>query len=143
MKKIYLLLFCLYLTPALAEDMAAASDFMAYTLADQHGKEHALQPETRTVIMSFDMKLSKGIHEWLSTKDADYLSEHQIPKPSSSPKRKSSGKRSTKPNWEAATIAGILKNETYILTSLDLQIHQTVLYPALPLEVQSQLMKEQ
>ena len=77
MKKICLLLFCLCLTPALAEEVNAPTDFLAYTLADQHGEEHALQPETRTVIMSFDMKLSKGIHEWLATKDADYLATHQ------------------------------------------------------------------
>jgi hypothetical protein len=77
MKKIWLLLICLCLTPARAEEVSSPADFPAYTLADQHGKEHVLQPETRTVIMSFDMTLSKGINEWLSKKDADYLAEHQ------------------------------------------------------------------
>lgn len=77
MKKICLLLACLCLTPALAEKVSPPVDFPAYTLADQHGKERVLQPETRTVIMSFDMNLSKGIHEWLAKKDPDYLAQHR------------------------------------------------------------------
>lgn len=51
--------------------------FSGYTLEDAHGVKHSLKPETKLVLMSFNMELSKGIHKWLSEKDADFLGKNK------------------------------------------------------------------
>jgi hypothetical protein len=36
-----------------------------------------LKPDTKYVIVSFEMELSKGIHNWLAEKETDYLAKHK------------------------------------------------------------------
>ncbi|MGR3176574.1 MAG: hypothetical protein ACUZ8E_00780 [Candidatus Anammoxibacter sp.] len=50
------------------------NDYMeAYTLEDQHGTLRTLQKDTETIILSFDMKLSKTFHKWLKDEESNYL----------------------------------------------------------------------
>ena len=54
-----------------------ASSLSSYVFEDPHGEEKTIRPDTRLVLMSFDMELSKGIHKFLEKKDANYLKEHR------------------------------------------------------------------
>lgn len=49
----------------------------AYTIEDQHGTLRTLNKDTKEVIISFDMKLSKKFHKWLNDKESTYLSRNK------------------------------------------------------------------
>ena len=73
--------FLLYpCTSVLAEEVqkpiAAGDKFQGYALEDQHGVKHDLGADTRLVLVSFDMDLSKSVHAWLSTKEPNFLEQH-------------------------------------------------------------------
>lgn len=57
--------------------VAVGDTFKPYTLEDPHGTLHTMRADTKLVIMSFEMELSKGIHAWLETKDADFLEKNK------------------------------------------------------------------
>lgn len=74
---------------AIAEDRAMANadgsapvsvgaKFPELTLEDQHGTKKSLVPETKTVLISSNMELSKSIHAWLKDKPATYLEDNNI-----------------------------------------------------------------
>ena len=50
--------------------------FKPYTFENPHEEKHTLKPETKLVIMSFEMEISKGIHTWLEKKEPDFLAKH-------------------------------------------------------------------
>lgn len=62
---------------ALSLGAGETAPFTPYDLQDQHGNEHHLKPETRIVVMAFEMSLAKKIHTWLATKEPDYLASRQ------------------------------------------------------------------
>lgn len=76
------LLINLIAQPAFAEKEKAApvlsvgEKFPDYNFQDPHEKPITIAPDTRLLLLSFEMELSKGIHTWLSEKDKNYLSKH-------------------------------------------------------------------
>ncbi len=68
-----------------AEDQVAAKPleykvgdlFEPYKLQTQHKKPHTMSPETKVIVLSFEMSLSKKVHQALDSKDKDYLKNHQ------------------------------------------------------------------
>ena len=85
MHKIKLVLFLCFLIQSayciseeqLNTPLKVGDAFKAYELEDPHHVKHALKPETRLIIMSFEMDLSKSIHGWLEKKGADFLSKNK------------------------------------------------------------------
>ena len=79
---IFSLLLCFTAHPARAEEEKAApvlsvgQKFPDYNFQDPHEKPMTIAPETKLLLLSFEMELSKGIHTWLSEKDKNYLSQH-------------------------------------------------------------------
>lgn len=61
-----------------AEPIGIGSTLPTYTLPDQFDKEHTLQPETRAVVLSFEMDVSKMINAYLTSKGEDVFAEHNI-----------------------------------------------------------------
>lgn len=47
-----------------------------YEFEDQHGEKKTISAETKLLLMSFEMDLSKQIHEFLQNKEPDYLEKH-------------------------------------------------------------------
>ena len=59
-------------------DLIKVNDvFETYSLEDQFGEIQTLRKDTKTVIASFDMKLSKSFHKWLKLKDDSYLDDNK------------------------------------------------------------------
>lgn len=52
--------------------------FAAYTLEDQFREKHSLAPETRRVILSRNMELSKELNAWLAQREPEYLTKNRI-----------------------------------------------------------------
>lgn len=51
--------------------------FQEYKLEDAHHKEHSLKPDTKLVLISFEMDLSKSIHKWLAKKEPNFLEKNK------------------------------------------------------------------
>ncbi len=59
-------------------DLIKVNDvFDTYSLEDQFGEIQTLRKDTKTVIASFDMKLSKSFHKWLKIKEDSYLDDNK------------------------------------------------------------------
>lgn len=65
-------------TAVFAEPVAIGSTLPSYTLSDQFGKEHSLEPETRAVVLSFEMDVSKMINGYLSGQKGDVFVDNHI-----------------------------------------------------------------
>jgi hypothetical protein len=50
--------------------------FEPYKLQTQHKKPHTMSSDTKVVILSFEMSLSKKVHQSLEKKKKDYLKKH-------------------------------------------------------------------
>lgn len=77
-----LVLLYFFVSPVLAEDnkvepIKVGDVFKPYKLEDAHHKKHTLKPETKLVLISFEMELSKGIHGWLANKEPDFLNKNK------------------------------------------------------------------
>ncbi len=51
--------------------------FEPYKLQTQHKKPHTLSPDTNVILVSFEMSLSKKVHQALEKRDKDFLKDHQ------------------------------------------------------------------
>ena len=51
--------------------------FPSYTVTDAFGATNSLSPTTRFVIVSSEKGISGRIHEWLVTKEKDFLAGHR------------------------------------------------------------------
>ncbi|MEX0596328.1 MAG: hypothetical protein WD512_07490, partial [Candidatus Paceibacterota bacterium] len=82
-----LTIFLILISPihSIAEESAEANKkvyqvgdyFEPYKLQTQHKVPHTMSPETKVVILSFEMSLSKEVHKALEKKDKNYLKDHQ------------------------------------------------------------------
>lgn len=52
-------------------------NFPSVTYEHPDETKDQLKSDTKYVIVSFEMELSKGIHNWLAEKDTDYLAKHK------------------------------------------------------------------
>ena len=59
------------------QTLKVGDTFKVYELEDAHRVKHSLKPETRLIIMSFEMDLSKSIHAWLEKKDPNFLQSYK------------------------------------------------------------------
>ena len=50
--------------------------FKSYNFENPNEEIKTLKPNTKLLLVSFEMELSKGIHSWLEGKEADYLEKH-------------------------------------------------------------------
>jgi len=66
-------------TPAATPKTLSIGDqFPSQTYEDPHEAKHQLNPDTKYVLVSFEMEISKGIHNWLADKDPNYLEQHKM-----------------------------------------------------------------
>lgn len=79
MKRTHWTLLTLYLAVcgATAAPLNVGDAMPKYDLTDQHGTAHTLSPDTRWVVMSFDMSQSKNLHQWLE-KTPDFLTQRKV-----------------------------------------------------------------
>ncbi len=66
---------------ALAEDppvkpLQVGDTVETYTLEDQHGEKHTLKDDTRHLLISGTMSVSKEMNTWLNEKDKNYLAQN-------------------------------------------------------------------
>lgn len=58
------------------EQLKIGDKFQEYSLEDAHHNKHTLKPETKLVLISFEMDLSKSIHQWLAEKEPNFLEKN-------------------------------------------------------------------
>lgn len=64
---------CLLAAAAGAAPVRVGSAMKPYHLEDQFGNAHNLAPDTRAVIISSEMSVSKTLHDWLTQRGGDFL----------------------------------------------------------------------
>jgi len=61
-----------------ADQLTVGQSFPIYKFEDPFGKPQVIKDDTKFVLISFEMELSKSMHTWLSEKDADFLEKHNV-----------------------------------------------------------------
>jgi hypothetical protein len=74
--KMKLILFLIFSSLTFASSFSINDRISTFSLPDQFDKMHTINSSTSTIIVSFELHMSKKVHKFLAKKDADFLSKN-------------------------------------------------------------------